>query len=100
MAAQILVSLSSHRIEEFMPYVSGVAKAGTKVVFLVPYPIDRWTWLRDHWVTTECSRKAMLAGRQIIESYSAERQRELAEEVLGPWPQVLRNMGVAVSISV
>jgi hypothetical protein len=100
MASQILVSLSSYRIEQIMPYITEVAKPGTRVVFLIPYPIDHRAWLGDHWVTTECPRKATLAGQHIIETYSPERQRELAEEIVGRWPQVLDKMGVAVSVDV
>jgi hypothetical protein len=96
MAGQILVSLRSEdRIEDIMPYITEVAKAGMSVIFLIRYPVTPWVWLQDHWVTTESSRIAMWAGREIIERYSLERQRRLAEETVAPWRNVLRQMGVA-----
>ena len=57
MAAQILVALSSRdRIEEVIPHIKEIATAGVRVVFLIRFPADPWTWLQDHWVTTESSR--------------------------------------------
>jgi hypothetical protein len=99
MASQILVALSpSHRMEEVIPYIQEIATAGMRVVFLIRVPADLWSWLRDHWVTTESSKEAMLAGSKIIERYSWERQRALAEERVAPWRHVLQNMGVEVSV--
>jgi hypothetical protein len=101
MADQILVALSSyHRVDDMMPYLGEVAKRGTRVVFLIRYPLDRSLWLKDHWVTTESSRDAMLSGRLIMKRYSPERQRELAEERLAPWRRVLQNMGVEAIVNV
>lgn len=101
MADQILVALSSYRrVDEMMPYLGEVAKRGMRVVFLIRYPLDRSLWLKDHWVTTESSRDVMLSGRLIMERYSPERQRELAEERLAPWRQVLQNMGVEAIVNV
>jgi hypothetical protein len=101
MAGQILDSLRSEdRIEDIMPYITEVAKAGMSVIFLIRYPVTPWVWLQDHWVTTESSRIAMWAGREIIERYSLERQRRLAEETVAPWRNVLRQMGVAATVDV
>jgi hypothetical protein len=101
MAEQILVALNSYRrLDEMMPYIGQVAKRGTRVVFLVRYPVDRSVWLKDHWITTESSRDAMLAGRLVMKRYSSERQRELAEERLAAWRQNLQNMGVEATVNV
>src|SRR5919106_4920285 len=99
MASQILVALSPrHRMEEVIPYIQEIATAGMRVVFLIRFPADPWTWLQDHWVTTESSREATLVGRKIMERYSWDLQRALAEERVAPWHPVLQNIGVEVSV--
>src|SRR5919106_5322976 len=99
MTGQILVAFTSrHPIEEVIPHIEEMATAGMRVVFLIRFPADPWTWLQDHWVTTESSKEAMLAGSKIMERYSWERQRALAEERVAPWRHVLQNMGVEVSV--
>jgi hypothetical protein len=101
MAGQILVPFNSHlRVEDIISVIEEAAKPGMRVVFLVRYPVDPWVWFRDHWVTTESSRDAMLAGRKIIEKYSWERQTALAEEMVAPWRYVLQKMGVKASVAV
>ena len=99
MTGRILVALSSRdRIEELIPYIEEIATAGMRVVFLIRFPAHPWTWLRDHWVTTESSREATLVGRKIMERYSWDLQRALAEERVAPWHPVLQNIGVEVSV--
>jgi hypothetical protein len=63
MAGQILVSLSSDdRIEDLIPQIEQVAKPGTKVTFLMRYPVDPWAWLRDHWINSESAKDADGSG--------------------------------------
>ena len=101
MAGQILVPFNSYlRVEDMVSVIEAAAKPGMRVVFLVRYPVDPWVWFRDHWVTTESSRDAMLAGRKITERYSQEGQRALAEEMVAPWRYVLQKMGVTVAVEV
>ncbi len=101
MAGQILVPLKRHdRIEEIVPYLEKVANVGMRVVFLIPYPVDPWFHLRDHWVTTESAREAMLAGRRIMERYSWEVQRGLAEQKVFPAQKALHRKGVEVAVEV
>jgi len=101
MAGQILIPLNSrHRIKNLIPYLEEVAKPGMRVVFLIPYPVDPWSWLQDHWVTTESSRQAMLAGRKITKTYSRERQKALAEERIAPWHHALHKLDVEVTVDV
>ena len=86
MESQILVPFNSHvRIKDIISVIEKAAKPGMRVVFLVRYPIDISEWLRDHWVTTESARDAMLAGRKIMDKYSLEGQRALAEKMVAPW---------------
>ena len=101
MAGQILVPFNSHlRVEDIISVIEEAAKPGMRVVFLVRYPVDPWEWFRDHWVTTESSRDAMLAGRKITERYSPEGQRALAEEMVAPWRHALQKMGVKATVAV
>jgi hypothetical protein len=101
MAGQILVPFNSHlRIKDIVSVIEEAAKPGMGVIFLVRYPVDPWEWFRDHWVTTESSRDAMLAGRKITERYSREGQRALAEEMVAPWRYALQKMGVTVAVAV
>ena len=101
MSGQILVPFNSHlRVEDIISVIEKAAKPGMGVVFLVRYPVDSWEWFRDHWVTTESSRNAMLAGGKVMEKYSWERQRALAEEMVAPWGYVLEKMGVKAAVAV
>lgn len=101
MAGQIFVPFNSHlRMKDTLSVIEEAAKPGTTVVFLIRYPVDPWAWFRDHWVTTESSRDAMLAGRKIMEKYSWERQRAVAEETVAPWRHVLQKMGVKATVDI
>jgi hypothetical protein len=101
MAGQILVPFNSDlRVKDIIAVIEEAAKPEMRVVFLVRYPVDPWVWFRDHWVTTESSRDAMLAGRKVIEKYSWEGQTALAEEMVAPWRYVLQKMGVKASVTV
>ena len=101
MESQILVPFNSHvRIRDIISVIEKAAKPGMRIVFLVRYPIDIWEWLRDHWVTTESSREAMLAGRKIMDKYSLEGQRALAEEIVAPCSHALQKMEVKATVDV
>ena len=101
MAGQILVPFNSHLpVEDIISVIEEAGKPGMRVVFLICYPVDPWVWFWDHWITTESSRDAVLAGRKVIEKYSWEGQRALAEEMVGPWRYVLQKMGVKATVNV
>jgi hypothetical protein len=101
MAGQILIPFNSDlRVKDIISVIEEAAKPGMRVVFLMRYPVDPWVWFRDHWVTTESSRDAMLAGRKVMERYSWEGQRALAEEMVAPWRYVLQRMGVRASVDI
>lgn len=101
MAGQILVALNRHdRIQEILPYIEEIAKPGMRIVFLIPYPVELWLYLRDHWVTTESPTKAMLEGRKIMERYSWELQRGLAEQRVFPAREALRKRGVEIAVDI
>jgi hypothetical protein len=101
MAGQILVPFNSHlELEDIVSVIEEAPKPGMRVVFLIRYPVAPWAWFRDHWVTTESSRDAVLAGTKVIEKYSWEGQRALAEEMVAPWRYVLQKMGVKATVDV
>jgi hypothetical protein len=101
MADKILVPFNSHlRIKETLSVIEEAAKPGMAVVFLIRYPVSPLAWLRDHWITTESARDAMMAGREVMERYSSEGQRVLAEEMVAPWRSVLQKMGVKATVDV
>jgi hypothetical protein len=101
MAGQILIPFNSHlRIKETLSVIKEAAKPGMRVVFLVRYPVGPWAWFRDHWVTTESARDAMVMGRKVIERYSWEGQRALAEEMVAPWRYALQKIGVEATVKV
>lgn len=82
MTGQILVALKrNEQLGEIVPYIEKIAQPGMRVVLLIPYPVTGdFVWLGDHWITTESPREAMLAGRRIMEKYSWDVQRGLAEQ--------------------
>ena len=101
MEKQILVPFNSHnRVSDIISVIEKAAKPGMRIVFLVRYPTNSWEWLRDHWVTTESSREAALAGRKIMDKYSIEGQRALAEKIVAPWRPALEKMQVEVTVDV
>ena len=101
MEGQILIPFNSHnRISEIIPVIEKAAKSGMRIIFLVRYPTNISEWLRDHWVTTESSRGATLAGKKIMDKYSIEGQRALAEKMVAPWRQALEKMGVKATVDV
>ena len=101
MAGKILVPIrNGEKVEEIIPYLEKIAKPGMKVVFLFPYPVDRWLYMRDHWVTTESVKEAILAGRKILEEYSWEAQRALAEKRVSCICEVLGKVGMEVAVHV
>ena len=101
MSGQILVPFNSHaRVNDIISVIEKAAKPGTRIVFLIRYPVDPWEWFRDHWVTTESSKDAMLAGRKITERYSRAGQRALAEEMIAPWRHALQKMGLKATVDI
>lgn len=101
MIGEILVPLKRNdRLEQIIPHLENMVKPGMKVVFLIPYPVEPSLWLKDHWVTTESPREAMLAGKKIMERYSRESQKSLAEQRVFPADEALRRKGAEVAADV
>lgn len=101
MAEQILVSLKRNdRLEQVIPYIEKVAQPGVRVIFLMPYPVEARLWLQDHWVATESPREAVLTGRKVVQNYSWEMQRRLAEHKVFRAQEALRKRGVEIAVDV
>ncbi len=102
MAGKILVALKRNdRLEEIIPYIEKIAQPGMKVVFLLRYPVaGDFLWLGDHCVTTESPREAMLAGRRIMQRYSWEVQRALAEQKVLIAREALRRKEIEVAVEI
>lgn len=100
MAGKILVALKRNdRLEEIIPYIEKIAQPGMKVVFLLRYPVSGdFLWLADHYVTTESPTKAMLAGQRIMERYSWNAQKGLAEQRVSVARESLCKKGIKVAV--
>ncbi|MGH7848120.1 MAG: hypothetical protein ACREQW_23500 [Candidatus Binatia bacterium] len=99
MKRNALVALKSHdQADQALPCLQDVVKAGMQVTFLLPYPVERWRYLRDHWVEAETAREAVSAGRKLLESYSWESQTALAAQKLSSIRSALQKQDVDVEI--
>ncbi len=101
MAKRIVIALRRHdRIEEILPCIEKIARPGMRVVFLLRYPIELWSYLTDHWIDTESPAKAMLAGRKVNYHYSWELQKGLAERKIAAARESLRAMEVEAAVHI
>jgi hypothetical protein len=101
MKEEIVVVLRRHdQIEEILPYIETIVQPGMRVVFFVPYPMNLWPWLCDHWVTTESRIAAVVAGRRIMNEYSSEMQKNLAEQRISLARAILQRMQVEVVVDI
>ncbi|HEY3305524.1 MAG TPA: hypothetical protein VGL70_18530 [Candidatus Binatia bacterium] len=85
-------------MQEILPIIQKIAKPDMKVTFLVPYPVDPWAWLRDHWIVTESPRKAVSEGKRVLARYSWDKQKRLAERRISVAREALGKMGVEVGL--
>ena len=99
MKRKALVALKSNdQADQALSCLQEVVKAGMQVVFLLPYPVEPWPYLCDHWVEAETAREAMSAGRKLLERYSWEAQTACAEQKLSAIRSLLQKQGVNVEI--
>ena len=99
MKQKILVALKTHKqANEVLSCLKEVIKPGMKAVFLLPYPVAPWPYLRDHWVEAETAREAMSAGRKLLERYSWEAQTACAEQGLSAIRAALQKQEADVEI--
>ena len=94
MAEKILVPMKQNdRVEEFVPYIENVARAGMKVVFMVPYPVGGLTW-----PTEEFGRKAILAGKRLASYYTWDANLQKAKDRISAALEVLSAKGIDVAV--
>jgi hypothetical protein len=85
-------------VEEVISCSEFLAKPGMTVVVLLRYPLERWPYLRDHWIASESVRVAVEQGRRNLSRYSLASERELAERKFARVRQALGKLGVEVKI--
>jgi predicted amino acid dehydrogenase len=94
----LVVLKEDDRVGEIVPALERIVSPGAKVTFLLSYPVDAWSWLRDHWVVTESVRKAVSKGKSLLAQYSWEEQTRLAEKRIVSAREVLEKMGIEVTV--
>jgi hypothetical protein len=101
MAQKILVPLKRHdRVEEIVPYIEQVAQLGVSVVFLVHHPVNGFKWLQAYCGIAQCGLEKTLAVRRMIESYSFQMRRQLAQRRVFQTCEALHSMGVNITVDV
>ena len=76
----ILVPLKRYdQVEDFMPYITEVARPDTKAVFMVPYPVDGFRWSR-----ADGGLKAIEEGMRLADYYNWDTNLTKAKTRLGP----------------
>lgn len=94
MAEKILVPMKQNdRAEEFIPYIENVARAGMKVIFMVPYPADGLAWS-----TEEFGRKAILEGKRLASYYTWDTNLQKAKDRISAALKVLSAKGIDVAV--
>lgn len=81
------------RAEKFIPYIEKVARAGMKVVFMVPYPVDGLTW-----PTEEFGRKAITEGKRLASYYTWDTNLRKAKDRISAALKVLSANGIDVAV--
>ena len=95
----ILVALRrKDAVEEILPYVEKIAKAGTKVIFILQYPVESSLFPAGYWITTESVKRAVEAGKDLMRRSSWEAQKALAEARVAFPRTVLEQRGAEVSV--
>ena len=101
MAEEFVVPINaSGSVDEIVPVLERIAPPGAKVTFLFTYPVDGWTWLRDHWVVTESTAKAVAEGKRLMARYAWEEQERLAERKVAAVRWALAKRGVETAVAV
>ena len=101
MAQKILVVLKrGDRIEEIVPYLEEVTKPGMSVVFLIHRPMNRFKWLQAYCGIMECGLEKTLAIRRMVESYSVQMRRQLAQQKVFHTCEALQRLGVKIAVDV
>ena len=96
MNKKILVPLGQYeRSEEMIPYVEKVARPGMKVVFLMRYPIDGFTWAKEQY-----GMGAALKAKELVDYCSWQGNLEKAKKQVAFACEVLRGKGIETAVDV
>jgi hypothetical protein len=99
MMEKLLVTMTAHNpIETLMPCLEMLARPGMTVIFLFQYPVDSWSYFRDHRITVESARHATAVGRAVAHRYNWEAQKERARLMVAPAIETLEARGVEVEV--
>jgi hypothetical protein len=94
MNKNILVPMKQNdRVEEFIPYIENVARAGMKVVFMVPYPVDGIAW-----PTEEFGHKAITEGKRLASYYTWDTALQKARDRISVALKALSPKGIEVAV--
>lgn len=95
MTKEILVAMKSQdRIEDIIPCLERVAQPGTKVTFLLRYPVDGFIWAKEEGGTVA----AALEAKKLAGYYSWEENLQRAERKVSPAFEVLSRNGAEVAV--
>jgi hypothetical protein len=84
--------------DQMMPYLEEVAKLGMRVVFLIPYPVESWPCLKDHWIEADTARAALFASEKVLERYSWDVQKRMAEQKIAHLRAIFQKKHVEVGV--
>ena len=98
---QILVPLRRHdRVEEFLPYVEDIARAGMTVVFFVYLGRSGFKELTDQLLAIHTGIQPQLLPATISEGTGLESRRRSAEAQISAACRALWNRGVKIEVNV
>jgi hypothetical protein len=97
MSKEILVNFKSYdRVEDILPCLERVAQPGTKVTFLVRYPVDGIISIRSNEVFGRAA--ALAETRRLGKYYSWEENQKRAEWKVSPARETLERKGAEVAV--
>jgi hypothetical protein len=100
MAKRILVPLKrDDRIDEMILFINQVAQPDTNVVFLIHHRVNGFKWLQAYSGLMEGVDNALVLWR-MVESYSVETRRRLAQQGVFHKCAALQKLGVKISVDV
>lgn len=101
MAGQIVVALKRNdRVEDFIPCLTEMARPGTKVTFLMHFPVDGIERFIAHYSNMETGIDGVVAAQRMAESYAMADQKRRAQMKTLPACESLRTAGVLVDVEV
>ena len=100
MANKILVPLKKgDRVGDLVPYLKEVSQPGMSVVFLIRRPVNDFRWLQAYYGVMEGIDNAVELWK-MVEGYSVETSRQLAQERVFPACKHLHELGVKIAVEV